>query len=328
LLNTCLKCNKPNLGELDRQRRINEEKDCKFWYDLYKTTYLTLQKYNKNKNLNLDLNTIKQVLSNLFAHENIDRFVPDITKYNPKTDIKPQCESCNNEFDEKSSIRCSLKCHCNICMSCVGNWIKSKLSDEDILPYVRCPAIDCNHAIPLYLYYDKNVHLTTLELFQFANIYCYKHLSRNSNWFPCQTTKCLFGVVMTIRDDEKEVTCESCEKKYKYKRKHEMDEGFKQLLKEGKIRLCPVCQYPHAKDYGLCNVLQCGQCNIWWNWRTKDHATTSKELKQKARIDKSLWEPGELEYQMDLQKNNPVEFKAFLERNGITYDENYVRGQD
>ncbi|CAF4685888.1 unnamed protein product, partial [Rotaria magnacalcarata] len=34
----------------------------------------------------------------------------------------------------------------------------------------------------------------------------------------------------------------------------------------------------------------------------------------------------ELWYQQDLERNNPAEFKALLERNGIKYDPNYVRG--
>lgn len=35
---------------------------------------------------------------------------------------------------------------------------------------------------------------------------------------------------------------------------------------------------------------------------------------------------GELEYQRNLQANNLEEFKALLERNGIKYNPNYIRG--
>ena len=35
---------------------------------------------------------------------------------------------------------------------------------------------------------------------------------------------------------------------------------------------------------------------------------------------------GELMHQQMLERTNPEEFKALLERNGITYDPNYVRG--
>jgi hypothetical protein len=35
---------------------------------------------------------------------------------------------------------------------------------------------------------------------------------------------------------------------------------------------------------------------------------------------------GELRYQQELESRNPKEFKALLERNGIAYNPNYVRG--
>lgn len=35
---------------------------------------------------------------------------------------------------------------------------------------------------------------------------------------------------------------------------------------------------------------------------------------------------GELRYQQELERHNPSEFKALLERNGIKYNPNYVRG--
>jgi hypothetical protein len=35
---------------------------------------------------------------------------------------------------------------------------------------------------------------------------------------------------------------------------------------------------------------------------------------------------GELRYQQDLERSDPKAFKALLERNGIKYDPNYIRG--
>ena len=40
----------------------------------------------------------------------------------------------------------------------------------------------------------------------------------------------------------------------------------------------------------------------------------------------TLWEPGELAYQQGLQRSDPGAFKALLERNGVEYNPNYVRG--
>lgn len=98
------------------------------------------------------------------------------------------------------------------------------------------------------------------------------------------------------------------------------------MLEEGKIRLCPKCQFAHMKDYGICNVLQCGKCKIWWNWRTREYANTNKELKSKARRKGTLWEPGELDYQRKLEQTDKKAFIDLLERNGIKYDPNYRRG--
>ena len=70
----------------------------------------------------------------------------------------------------------------------------------------------------------------------------------------------------------------------------------------------------------------CGQCGIYWNWRTRETGNSSTEMKSRARQQGTLWEPGELQYQQYLQKTNLKEFIKLLERNGIKYDPNYRRG--
>lgn len=39
-----------------------------------------------------------------------------------------------------------------------------------------------------------------------------------------------------------------------------------------------------------------------------------------------LFLSGELRFQQDLERNNPKAFRALLERNGVEYNPNYVRG--
>lgn len=66
--------------------------------------------------------------------------------------------------------------------------------------------------------------------------------------------------------------------------------------------------------------------SIVWNWKTNETGRTSRELKQKARNNGTLWGHGELAYQQNLQQSNKKEFIALLERNGVKYDPNYRRG--
>jgi hypothetical protein len=117
---------------------------------------------------------------------------------------------------------------------------------------------------------------------------------------------------------------------------------FKKMIQSGQLRECPSCRHLTMKEKGLCNVIECAKCGIWWNWKTKEQGHNGKDLKQRARMNGSLWEPGkflqnfilslivlfsgELQYQQQLERNNPKEFKALLERNGVKYDPNYVRG--
>jgi hypothetical protein len=119
--------------------------------------------------------------------------------------------------------------------------------------------------------------------------------------------------------------------------------AFKQMIQSGELRECPTCRLLTLKEKGLCNVIECAKCGIWWNWRTKEQGHDGKHLKQRARMNGTLWEPGinyyksfvlfvkclflgELSYQQDLQRRNPTEFISLLERNGIKYNPNYVRG--
>lgn len=111
-----------------------------------------------------------------------------------------------------------------------------------------------------------------------------------------------------------------------YELEHTFDAETQKWIEQGKVRLCPKCELPHMKDKGLCNVMKCGKCGVWWNWRTRETGPTEYELKQIARRNHTLWEPGELEYQQKLQKENLPEFIKLLAKNGIKYDPNYVRG--
>jgi len=170
-------------------------------------------------------------------------------------------------------------------------------------------------------------HLQQSELIKFCKNFLLKQLARNPNWIKCQNSKeCQYGFVV-FEEKNQEKTCPYCKQvQMVSKNPIESEQGFQAMLKAGTLKLCPKCQFPTMKDIGMCNVLQCGQCGIWWNWKTFEFSTNSKDLKNKARDHGTLWEHGELEYQRRLQRENPEEFKKLLERNGIQYDSNYIRG--
>jgi len=313
------------MGELDRQKRKRELKEAQFWADIFADTYLVYQ-LHLSSGLELDADIPEKHLRSIFAHEMVERRVPELRQWK-ESDLSAQCESCLSEFDEKETVRQEFTCHANICKQCCGNWIRAKISEENVIPFVRCPAEDCDYAIPAFVYTDKGLKLKTADLYKMVSVYCEKQLARNSNWVSCCNTKsCKYGVLLQLNENEKEIECDNCATKQTVKRKTEFDEGFKEMLKSGKIRKCPKCDFAHMKDKGLCNVLQCGKCKIWWNWRTREMHNTQKGLKAIARANRTLWEPGELEYQQKLERDDPAAFRHLLESNGIKYDPNYVRG--
>lgn len=68
--------------------------------------------------------------------------------------------------------------------------------------------------------------------------------------------------------------------------------AFKKMMKSGELRECPACRHLTFKETGICNVIQCVKCAIWWNWRTREQGEDSKRLKLHARQSGTLWEPG------------------------------------
>ncbi|ETO07901.1 hypothetical protein RFI_29491 [Reticulomyxa filosa] len=182
--------------------------------------------------------------------------------------------------------------HCNhamICEDCFKHYLKSKVKDEDVLPWLCCPFPNCFQPIFSHLLFET---LDREELCKFAKSFLLKHLARNPNWIKCQNTKeCRYGfVVLQSKEDEKKRHCACCGFAQTVSRNPiKSDQGFQELLKSGVLRLCPKCQFPTMKDKGLCNILQCGQCGIWWNWNNYEFGTSMRDLKNKARAQGTLW---------------------------------------
>ena len=281
----------------------------------------------------------------LSKHKHQDEIVPIIKKMScliPKKHLKtvlPQestntvCKVCycdTKDDQDMELIAMNKYCsHCMICRDCFIQYLNITIKeDENILPWILCPAQDCKAPIDIQLLIK---YICIDNLYKFGLSFINKHLQRTSFWIECpdlNDKQCKFGWIMI--DELKEdidLKCKSCECNHKLKKENERkDDGFDSLIKSGIMRECPQCNYPAMKDYGMCNVMHCGKCGIYWNWRTKETGTSTNEVKQKARSDGTLWEPGELSYQQNLQNDNLPEFIALLARNGIKYDPNYRRG--
>jgi hypothetical protein len=264
-----------------------------------------------------------------------------------KDDVK-QCQVC---FDGDNAL-VSMTTYCQhrmICAECFANYLHVLIKDgEHILPWLLCPAPDCKAPI------ESDVILQYIginDLFQFCAAFIHKHLQRSRYFIQCpdhNDKKCQFGWIMInnrdpnyyaddYRDADEDadigLVCKSCGCEHVIKRDQHQNQGksgdndgFAAMVKQGVLRECPKCRYPAFKDYGMCNVMHCAKCSIYWNWRTKQTGNSSAEVKEQARAQGTLWEPGELSYQMNLQHTNLPEFIKLLARNGIRYDPNYRRG--
>ncbi|UJR20536.1 hypothetical protein I4U23_023663 [Adineta vaga] len=234
------------------------------------------------------------------------------------------CQIC---FDKDEPLITMKACgHRMICPDDFHQYLITRIRDKDLLPWIPCPAEICG--VPCDA---KNItedgRLTHGELLSFIIIYMSKKLSRNENFITC--VHCEQGGFLQIGPPKKEeVECQVCHSKQTIEKgtDGDLDIAFKTMIEKGELRECPTCRHLTLKEKGLCNVIECVKCGIWWNWRTREQGHSGKDLKNKARSNGTLWEPGELHYQQQLERRNPAEFKALLERNGIEYNPNYVRG--
>ena len=249
--------------------------------------------------------------------------------------IAAECAVCMSDFGGVADAFTVSGCrHRVLCAACTSMYLKQKIGDADIFPWISCPAGDCDNRLSsedIFAGLDGG-DATSAEAItsakKLAATYLQKWIVRYPEWTECNATDCNFGFMVSNQTEGKKLRCGVCNKRQTVKRKsEEQDEGLKKMIADGTLRPCPKCKLLTMKEYGVCNVISCQQCSVVWHWRTRETARTSKELKLKARRSGTLWEPGELAYQQTLQRTNKAEFIKLLERNGVRYDPNYRRGQ-
>jgi len=251
-----------------------------------------------------------------FCYEQLDH------KWESKRREEGECQIC---FSGKTLAIDGCGCKVS-CGTCIGRYLEDRVESKEVMPWLPCPGDTCNHPLPTS---TISKILKPELLAKFAEEYISKMLARSQAWVQCSS--CPAGFFFPgdpTKTAACQKTCPCCGKRQTVSKNVATDKGLEEMLKSGILRKCPQkgCQFPQMKDKGLCNIMHCGKCKTWWNWRTRETGQSMKEMKDRARRHGSLWEPGELNYQRSLEHSNPAAFRRLLERNGMKYDPNYVRG--
>ncbi|CAF1039468.1 unnamed protein product [Didymodactylos carnosus] len=268
----------------------------------------------------IDIKNVHDLIEQLYSS---NEYKPDLCQPLGQL-IFDSCQICFDSPHDSPILEMSTCQHRMICRDCFQQYLSIRIRDSEVMPWLPCPAEIC--PIPLSC---KNIledgGLKIEELLLFCQIYMNKKLNRNENFIQCKTHDCFGGFLQFGKPRSEQVTCQICQQVQKIEKGKdgELDSEFQDMIKKGALRECPSCKHLTMKEKGLCNVIECAKCSIWWNWATREMGQDGRDLKHRARYNGSLWEPGELEYQQNLQYRNPAEFKALLERNGIEYDPNY-----
>eukprot|EP00479_Gromia_sphaerica_P008383 TRINITY_DN3156_c0_g1_i1.p1 TRINITY_DN3156_c0_g1~~TRINITY_DN3156_c0_g1_i1.p1 ORF type:complete len:255 (-),score=36.38 TRINITY_DN3156_c0_g1_i1:209-973(-) len=193
------------------------------------------------------------------------------------------CQVCFLDFDEDVFVVTMENCtHAMICTDCFENYVKIKVRDKEIMPWLICADEKCK--IPVSIP-DLLNNISTSHLVDFAHTYLQKTMVRAGNWVECSKDECDFGFLAQMPSSKRRKTCKACGTKQVVRLEaatDKLDDGFQKMVKEGVIRLCPTCKHPAMKDYGMCNIMECGKCGVWWNWKTyatgKSYSSLKNEL--------------------------------------------------
>lgn len=246
-----------------------------------------------------------------------------------------ECPVCFCDYDsEDSKVKMSCCGRIAACVDCYAQFVRVKIKEQDVTPWILCPTRSCRKPIvPTDIFYQSHSHLTDEDALRFIQVLMGKRLNQESHWFSCTHEGCLFGFLIfdekKVKKEKKDLVCRVCQTPQSpiaVLQKGAGDADYQNLIKTGILRPCPKCSFMASKDYGICNIIQCSHCNIWWNWKTRLTGKTKDKLKDMARHDGTLWEPNELEYQQQLERTDKDAFKKLLNSNGIRYNPFYTRG--
>ena len=230
------------------------------------------------------------------------------------------CSVCFCDFDaETKPVQVAACGHTSCCQTCFARYVSLKLQCGDVTPWLQCPAPNCTADLSPSEILESS-GCSAAEVVSLPVVWLSTQVVRNPEWSPCSnsnsnnsnpnnsdahssTKKCGFGFLVNQRNEGTRQQCRLCGLEQPVKRKREEpDEEMQAMMREGKLRDCPKCKMLTLKEYGICNVIHCHGCSVWWNWRTRETGRSSQELKDRARRTGSLWEAGELAFQQKLQQ--------------------------
>ena len=219
-----------------------------------------------------------------------------------------------------------------ICVDCLRAHLTVKIEEESVTPWICSPCLNftsqplsAGNVLLLWDAYPNPNHAAQNRklILNFIKLHCRQRAQQElkDDFVVCD--KCEFGVCKssnpTIHD------CPNCLVPLPVV---VIDDTMQKMLDDGSMRKAPCCGQLHVKQHGVCNIIQCQACNMFFNWSSNDVGKDSKVLKQKARQANTLWQPGEQEFQANLAATDKQAFIKLLEDNGVKYDPNYVPGQD
>ena len=194
------------------------------------------------------------------------------------------CAVCFSEFSPASSSDPSAchpavisNCgHASTCQDCFAQYVGIKIKDEAVMPWLCCPAPSCRHPLaPSDLI--QQAQLSVAQLVHLAIVYMRRRLVRSEAYVSCSSTRnCVGGFHVPLVKGKpakgKTQMCTLCDGTQMVERgkEGELDEEFKKMIAAGTLRPCPKCKHLTMKEKGVCNVLNCVKCGVWWNWRTNE----------------------------------------------------------
>lgn len=267
-----------------------------------------------------------EIYRKVFAQVQSDKSVKHAPASSVKVHQHSTCQVCYADFDKETPPAVMSLCrHASTCYSCLGQYLSLKIKEEDVMPWVTCPEETCR----VHIHCDDLLkYLQTKEAAAFLLAHMSKILSQSGMFTKCKRDGCKYGFLTPTNFKPATLSCECGTEQLVERPKVDLGPEITKLIAEGKMRDCPKCGYYQMKDYGMCNVMGCGKCGIFWNWRSKETARTYNDLKEMSRMYGTMWEPGELAFQQRLEAKDPKAFAALLAKNGIQYDPNFTRGAD